>query len=42
MKLGIWNLGYGTWDVGLGIWDLGYGTWDMHTNVAGLNRLVGS
>jgi hypothetical protein len=21
---------------------MGYGTWDMHTNVARLNRLVGS
>jgi hypothetical protein len=49
MGFGIWDLGYETWDMELGIWDLGcgtwdmgYGTWDMHTNVARLNRLVGS
>src|SRR5437867_10366998 len=29
LVLGIWFLGFGSWDLVLGIWFLGFGSWDL-------------
>jgi hypothetical protein len=33
LEFGIWELGFGIWDLEFGIWNLGFGIWDLEFGI---------